>query len=319
MKKLLTVTSILLGACCAFAQTDIFTCVHTENFDGLYNAGRVVTTTTIDGTVLGQWGNGGTNGTVDDGRVWHAFSRYKMYQRDLFNKINDAGQITWTTGCIGKQLNREDDPINGGHDVDVYLVVDPAGDIIPSGQEPKFETAFDWANELGQGYEHTAYVGRIPQSVSVAAPEDFDPDDPQGRTLLLGSPSMNIVFDITDQLKQWIADGILTSQSTIALGTVQRRAVISDGNGGVRLDDPELYVHSIMGYDNATAFLTTGPAVGPEKGPFPFDDYDLVDGYVDTGSWMSWVYVVQAPWAYQVDLSKWIYVGDKSGWVYIPK
>ena len=58
---------------------------------------------------------------------------------------------------------------------------------------------------------------------------------------------------------------------------------------------------------------------GSEKGPGIFSEYDLVEGYVDTGSWMGWVYVGQYPWCYLVDLSKYVFVSESAGWVYIPK
>ena len=43
------------------------------------------------------------------------------------------------------------------------------------------------------------------------------------------------------------------------------------------------------------------------------------DGYVDTGSWMDWVYVTQDPWIWNVNLAKWIFIQDGSGWAYVPK
>jgi hypothetical protein len=43
------------------------------------------------------------------------------------------------------------------------------------------------------------------------------------------------------------------------------------------------------------------------------------DDYVDTGNWMSWVYVGLDPWIWNVSLATWVYVQDDSGWVYLPK
>lgn len=315
MKKLiLTLTTLAFAALTAHGQTDIFTALHNDTAEGPFNQGRVRANATFDGTILGQWIARGNAGTAGDGTVWSGFSRYKMDERDLFNKINNAGTITWTTGLIQKEKNRTVDPVNGGHDVDVYLVLDPTGRIVPSGQEPSHLTAWDWANELGMGYEHTVYLGRIPQSEPMATDEEKTPE----LVIPLDSPAMRITFDLTDHLKDWISGGLLTEASTIAVGLVQRQAVITDGAGNPKFDDPNLYIHSQMVFEVGNAHLATS-AGGMEKGPPPFDAYDLVDGYVDTGDWLGLVYVEQAPWAYVVDLASWVYVSDTSGWVYIPK
>jgi hypothetical protein len=73
-----------------------------------------------------------------------------------------------------------------------------------------------------------------------------------------------------------------------------------------------------MVFEVKNAFIATTAGDVTPKGPPPFDAYDLVDGYVDTGSWLGWTYVENAPWAYVVDLSKWVYVNDTSGWIYLP-
>ena len=312
MKFLLSLilTATTLGT---HAQTEIFTALHNETLSGPYNQGRVRINATFDGTTLGQWIARGNAGTPGDGTVWHGFTRYKMDERGLFNAVSNAGSITWTTGLIQKEKNRSVDPVNGGHDVDVYLVLDPTGQIVPSGQEPGYLTAWDWANEFGWGYENTIYLGRIQQSEPMATEEEKTAEN----QIAVDSPAMRITFDLTDHLKGWIQQGLLTADSTIGVGLVQRQAVISDGAGNPKFDDPNLYIHSQMVFEVGNAYIAT--SAGAAKGPPPFDDYDLVQGYVDTGSWMGWAYVEQAPWAWLVNLSKWTYVNDKSGWVYIPK
>jgi hypothetical protein len=53
--------------------------------------------------------------------------------------------------------------------------------------------------------------------------------------------------------------------------------------------------------------------------------FDRLDGdFVDTGDWMGWFWIGEAPWVWCYTMSKWIYVPDASaeagvGWVYIPK
>jgi hypothetical protein len=47
-------------------------------------------------------------------------------------------------------------------------------------------------------------------------------------------------------------------------------------------------------------------------------------GWVDTGSWMAWLNVREAPWIWTASLSTWVYidesvVSNSGGWVYIPK
>lgn len=55
-----------------------------------------------------------------------------------------------------------------------------------------------------------------------------------------------------------------------------------------------------------------------EMGPGVFSEYEMVDGYVDTGDWMGFVWVGAYPWAWNFNLAKWIYAGS-GGWFYIPK
>jgi len=52
--------------------------------------------------------------------------------------------------------------------------------------------------------------------------------------------------------------------------------------------------------------------------------YAVNDGLVDTGDWMGWLYVGDAPWIFSYSLSGWIYTGepimvDPGSWVYFSK
>jgi hypothetical protein len=311
-----TLAAFALSAAALQAQTsEIFTASHNETNDGPFNQGRVHINADFNGTILGQWlprGNAGTSGT---GSVWHGFSRYKMFQRDLFNKIDAADSITRTTGLVQKEKNRAIDAVNGGHDVDVYLVLDPAGGVVPSGSEPTHATAWDWANELGMGYENTVYLGRVLQSEPMATAEEKTAED----TIPVDSPAMRISFDLTPTLKDWIQQGLLTSESTIAVGLVQRQADIADDQGNPRVDDPNLYIHSQMVFEVSNAFLATSTGgSGTPKGPGVFADYDLTDGWVNTGEWLGLVEVSNYPWAYILDLAKYVWFPEASDWVFVP-
>lgn len=285
-KALISLLALASATLATHAQTDIFIARHDETATGNFNQGRVRINATFDGTSLGQWGARGNAGTAGDGEVWNGFARYKMYERDLYNAVNGASAITWTTGLIQKEKNRAVDPVDGGHDVDVYLVLDPAGPLIPSGQVPGHLTAWDWANEFGLGYANTVYLGRVLQSEPMATEEEKTAEN----QIAQDSPAMRITYDLTAHLKDWIQQGLLTVDSTIAIGLVQRQAVISDGSGNPKFDDPNLYIHSQMVFEVGTAYLAT------------------TVGGTDTG-----------PWAWSADLNKWTYVPDNSGWVYIPK
>lgn len=317
MKKRFLIPAIAgLAAVAAQAQTpEIFIARHSETENGLFNQGRVRISATFDGTVTTQWGARGNAGTVGDGSVWHAFTRFKMFERDLFSKIDTAGQITWTTGLIQKEKNRAVDAENGGHDVDVYLVLDPDGTFVPSGSMPDYSNAWDWANEFGLGYENTVYLGRVPQSEPMATDEEKDAEN----QIPLDSPAMRITFDLTQTLKEWIQQGLITENSTIAIGLVQRQAEIVDDQGNPRFDDPNLYIHSQMVFEIGNAHLAVSAGGGAPKGPGIFSDLDLVDGYVDSGDWLGRVEVSNYPWCYVVSLGRYIYATEPAGWVFLPK
>lgn len=296
-----------------YGEAEIFVARHTETDSGPFNAGRVRSNATFDGTQLGQWQDRGNAGTVGDGTVWHAFARYKMFERDLFNKINAAGEITWTTGILQKEKNREIDPVNGGHDVDFYLALDPQGTFVPSGQEPSIATAWDWANEFGMGPEHSVYLGRVLQNETSSTAEERNAEG----IIEVNSPAMRIVFNLTDALKGWIDEGLLTEESTIAIGIVQRQAQISE-NGEPKFDDPNLYIHSQMLFEIKNAYISTSAGSGPQMGPGIFSDYPVANGFVDTADWLGYVYVTHYPWAYVVDLGKYVYFPEAEGWSFIP-
>lgn len=82
------------------------------------------------------------------------------------------------------------------------------------------------------------------------------------------------------------------------------------------LDDMKLYSHALT-LEEIQTVQSSGAVSG--KGPGVFSDYDLIEGYVDTGDWMGWVYVVHYPWSYVVDLGSYVYVTDSAGWVYVAK
>lgn len=312
-KHILALLSIGAALIPLQGQEQLFVARHAENESGPFNAGRVRSNATFDGTQLGQWENRGNAGIVGDGTIWHGFTRYKMNERDLLNAITEAGEITWTTGLLQKEKNRAIDPINGGHDVDVYLILDPAGTVVPSGQTPSINDAWDWANEFGMGYANSVYLGRVLQSEPSSTEEERNSEG----IIEVDSPAMRIVFDLTQPLKTWINDGLLTADSTIAIGLVQRAAQISE-NGAPKFDDPNLYIHSQMVFEVKNAFIKTAAGSAPEMGPGVFAEYEMVDGYIDTGDWLGMVYAADYPWTYVFDLGKHVYFTGNDGWTYVP-
>lgn len=315
-KTLFTLACASLAALCAQGQdAEIFTAKHDLTDDGPYNQGRVRISATFDSTALGQWNDGGNAGTPGDGTVFHGFARYKLGQRDLFSKIDAAGSITWTTGLRAKEKNRTIDPVGGGHDVDVYLALDPTGNIVPPNTEPNHTNAWDWANEFGSGFANTVYLGRVPQSATMATDEEKNAEG----AIPVDSTAMNISFDLTTPIKEWIAQGLLTADSTIAIGLVQRQAQIVDEQGNPKFDDPNLYVHSQMVFEVANAFITTSAGTSTPKGPGIFGEYDLINGYVNTGDWLGWVEVTNYPYCWVTNLDKYVFVTDPAGWVFVAK
>jgi hypothetical protein len=52
--------------------------------------------------------------------------------------------------------------------------------------------------------------------------------------------------------------------------------------------------------------------------------YPVSDNFVDTGDWLGWLYVGDAPWVFCYNLSDYLYidedaVSEAGGWVYAPK
>ncbi|HKJ91189.1 MAG TPA: hypothetical protein VJ960_08665, partial [Oceanipulchritudo sp.] len=53
-------------------------------------------------------------------------------------------------------------------------------------------------------------------------------------------------------------------------------------------------------------------------------EWPVTDGYVNTGGWLGWLFIDQAPWIQSLSLNKWIYAPEGSithrgSWIYIPK
>jgi len=287
--------------------------------DSAFNGGRIRANATLDGHAGGHWHRGNA-GVTELGEVWHAFSRYRMMHRDLLAKITAADTITWTTGLYQKELGSSIDPENGGLDVDVYVALDPDGRFMETwpGESEAFFEIWDWANELGYGPDYTVKVDTIPASEPMATDEEKDIGN---RRIPIDSSAMRIEIDITDAVKGWIEEGLVTESSSIAIGLVQRAWEISDGNGNpnpLRYADPNFGTKRMMVFEVANAYLTTTSG-GTSVGPGPFSDYELVDGYVDSGAWMGWVYVEDYPWCFLLDLDKHVYVTEEGGWIYVPK
>lgn len=312
---------------CLLTTPFLLSSAEIERFPARYqevtrHEGRVWLSADFTGTNQTQWNVRGNAGVTGDGRVVHAFARFKMDDRNLLGSITAADRVTINTGIVQKERNREVDPVNGGHDVDVYLALHPDGQFVPPGEMPSVENAFDWANELGWGYEHTVYLGRVPQSHAPAPASALDGNN----QIPVDSEWMDISFDITSALRGWANQGLLTENSTIAVGFVQRAAAIVDAQGNPRFDDPNLYIHSQMLFEIGNAFVATMMGVGPEMGPGAFSEYPLgEDGWLFAGDeasgtrWLGWVFVEHYPFVYVADLDSYVYMTEPAGWVFIPR
>jgi hypothetical protein len=294
-----------------------------DNDAGRYNYGRVRITSTLDGTALGQWSFSGVVGVTTGGEVWHAFGRYKMSERDLFNTVNAGEQITVTTGLIAKTRGSERNN-DYGIPVEVFLVLDPNGQVVPEGSEPNIFDSWDWADELGLGYSNKVSLGII-------QPTDYDmadqatlveyPSDPGRTGLTVDHPAMEIVFDITGPLKGWINDSLLTANSTIAIGFVQRLGTIVDDNGMPDPFNPSLLPvqNEFMLFELVNMHLTVGDAQANTWAGYPV----RADGWVDTGAFLGFVYPI-GDWVWSASLGKYIYlpagnVSAAGAWTHVIK
>ena len=311
---------------CLLTTPFLLSSAEIERFPARYqevtrHEGRVFINASFTDTDNAQWNVRGNSGVPGDGRVVQSFARFKLDDRNLFASITGADQVTINTGLIQKEKNRIKDPVDGGHDVDVYLALDPNGQFVPSGEMPTVETAFDWANEFGWGYENTVYLGRVLQSHTPAPAEALVDNQ-----IPVDSEWMDISFDITSALRAWANEGLLTEQSSIAVGFVQRAAEVIDNQGNPRFDDPNLYIHSQMVFEVGNAFVATITGLGPTMGPGAFSEYPLgEDGWLFAGDeasgtrWLGWVFVEHYPFVYVADLGKYIYMTEPAGWVFIPR
>jgi hypothetical protein len=129
------------------------------------------------------------------------------------------------------------------------------------------------------------------------------------------APGPQIKFNSTQAFIDLINANIGGSVSVI---------LIIDGEGTL-LNEGGTYGRFLWGVGGAnddtvaqrpTLTLEFGDAVA--KGPGVFSDYDLVDGWVDTGDWMGWVNVDNYPWSYVLDLGVYVYAGGDA-WFYVAK
>lgn len=82
-------------------------------------------------------------------------------------------------------------------------------------------------------------------------------------------------------------------------------------------NNPIVVDNNAFKVDTITFVATGGGSGDPDYGPFNkyLDTY--IDGYVDTGDWLAWVYLDFYPYVYIVDLNSYIY-NASGNWFYIP-
>lgn len=309
MKLLLSLLVSLLLVSLSPAQ-EVFTAFHTTTDDGRFNYGRVRSNATLDGTALGQWSWAGVCGVLANGEIWHAFARFKMFERDLYNTINEGAQITVTTGLIGKTRGSTRDQSHG-IPVEVFLVLDPAGEVVPDGSEPDFFNAWDWADQLGLGYTHTVSLGMVSADAPMADQDTLVeyPNDPGRFGLSIDHPAMVLTWDITEHLKNWISEGLLTANSTIAIGFVQRFGEIVNEQG-----EPDPLNPSLLPAQNELMLFeltNLNLKVFDQAAGAMWADYSQnEDGFVDTGDWMGVINVSQGDWVYNFALGGFIFMPE---------
>jgi len=82
------------------------------------------------------------------------------------------------------------------------------------------------------------------------------------------------------------------------------------GSGGLNQID-ELIIGET--FADVTGVGSSGPDYGG------FNEYlPMIDGYVDTGDWIGWVYLLDYPWVFSTSLDAWIFSAE-GNWFYIAK
>lgn len=73
------------------------------------------------------------------------------------------------------------------------------------------------------------------------------------------------------------------------------------------------------GIDVGLDYFGTAPDIGWRE-VMAWRSYPVGEnGWVDTGSWLSWVNVSNDPWIWSASLQGWLYSQDQSDWFYIPR
>lgn len=124
---------------------------------------------------------------------------------------------------------------------------------------------------------------------------DMDPATPT----TLHATGANALLTSTDNGATWTADevtsGNVADMSEMAVGDGSRVAV---GAAGI-------------------VYIGSGNGGGDTWGGLP-----IVDGYVDTGSWLGWIQLTETPYVYSLTLNGWLYFPEPEtdapgAWIYI--
>jgi hypothetical protein len=82
-------------------------------------------------------------------------------------------------------------------------------------------------------------------------------------------------------------------------GTGVTRMWFLSGTGSVAIA-PTIHLDNIIIYSD-------GDVAVPPGGVDTFWGQTVVDGYIDSGTWLGWLNIEKAPWIYSLTLDKWIY------------
>ncbi len=127
-------------------------------------------------------------------------------------------------------------------------------------------------------------------------------------------------FDMAGNMDEWndtipesnpqgriLASGGSFFDNPVFTGATSNRTILSGGGG--RFSQRGFRVTSLYPIDGSV----------PMWGLWPIEG-----GYVDTGSWLGWLWVQNDPWAWSLTMDNWVYcqaqnVTEDGGWVYLPK
>lgn len=175
----------------------------------------------------------------------------------------------------------------------------------------------------GGSYEGTGEVFQADVFYSIWIVVDFDPD-------------FGNFYEAYIQGGQWTEQTRLSTAATEGLWFFRKNpgptdtvdyflVALSRGNSvqGEKGKDPTFFDNI---YLDTSGQNLSSPVVATPKGPGVFSELDMVDGgWVDSGSFMGWVWTANYPWVYVSAIGNWAYISEGDGtlatgkWAYVAR